>query len=126
MNQVQRVVICGPSVFLMSIEASLARLPGMEVLRLNCRLPDAEARIMALAPDAVIVERNGDHADQARAMLRQGLLLVELDASQDVVTILSSHQVRVSGAEDLAQVIEQIGASGPGEDIGQLPGRGDL
>ena len=112
----QRVVICNPSIFMMSIEASLARLPGIEVLRLDCPLPDAEARIMALAPDVVIVERNGDHSDQARAMLRRGLPLVELTSCQDVVTVLSGRQVQVSGIEGLAQVIEQIAVSSPGKE----------
>ena len=116
MNKIQRVVVCGPSVFMMSIEAGLVNLPGMEVLRINCHLPDAEARIMALAPDVVIVERNGEHADCGRALLRQGLPLVELAACQDVVTVLSGRQVQISGTEELAQVIGQVAVSGSGKE----------
>ncbi len=115
-NKVQRVLICGPSVFMMSIEASLAGLPGMEVLCLNCHLPDDEALIIALAPDVVIVERNGDHADHVRALLRQGLPLLELAMCQDVVTVLSGRQVQISGTEDLAQVIGQVAVSGSGKE----------
>ena len=113
MNYVQRVVIWGTSVFLMSIEAGLAKLPGMEVVRLNPHLPGAEARIMALSPDVVIVERGNDHAGRAQMLLSHGLSLVELDASRDAVTVLSGRQVQVSETEDLARLIEQIASGGP-------------
>jgi hypothetical protein len=96
----------------MSIEASLAELPGMEVVRLNPHLPGAEAHIMALSPDVVIVERSDD-AGQARTLLSHGLPLVELDASRNVVTVLNGRQVQVSETEDLARVIEQITTGGP-------------
>jgi hypothetical protein len=113
MNHVQRVVICGTSVFLMSIEAGLAKLPGMEVVRFNPHLPDAEARIMALSPDVVIAEWGDNHADLARTLLSHGLSLVELDASRNAVTVLSGRQVRVSETEDLARVIEQVATGCP-------------
>ncbi len=113
MNYVRRVVIWGTSVYLMSIEAGLAKLPGMEVVRLNPHLPGAEARILALSPDVVIVERSDNHADLARTLLSHGLPLLELDASRNAVTVLSGRQVRASETEDLARVIEQAASGGP-------------
>ncbi len=112
------VVIWGTSVFLMSIEAGLAKLPGMEVVRLNPHLPGAEARIMALAPDVVVVERSDNHAGQARTLLSHGLPLVELDASRNVVTVLSGRRVQVSETEDLARLIEQVATGDPSADAG--------
>jgi len=106
-NPIRRVVICGTSVFLMAIEAGLAKLPGMEVVRLNPHLPGAEARIMALSPDVVIVERSDNHAGQTQMLLSHGLPLVELDASRNVITVLSGRQVQVSKMEDLVRVIER-------------------
>ena len=97
----------------MSIEAGLAERPGMEVVRLDPHLPDAEARIVALAPDVVIVERGDDHAGQARTLLSQGLPLVELDASRNAVTVLSGRQFQLSEMEDLVRVIEQSATGGP-------------
>ena len=71
------VVIWGTSVFLMSIEAGLAKLPGMEVVRLNPRLPNAEARILALSPDVVIVGHNGGSEGLVLALLDRGFPLIE-------------------------------------------------
>ena len=58
MDRVQRVVICGQSIFLLAIEAGLAALPEVEVSRFDSRLPAVADRIAALEPDVVVVERN--------------------------------------------------------------------
>ncbi len=113
MNPIRRVVICGTSVFLMSIEAGLTNKSGMEVVRLNHRLPNAKTRIMALSPDVVIVERGDTRADQARALLSHGLSVVELDASRDTVTVLSGLQFQVSETQDLARLIKEITSDAP-------------
>ena len=106
MSHVQRVVIWGTSVYLMSIEAGLAALPGMEVVRLNPHLPNAEVRILALSPDVVIVEQRSDnHADLARTLLNHGLSLVEVDANENTVTLLNGRRVPISEIGDMVRVI---------------------
>ena len=108
MNPVQRVVICGTSLYLMSIEVSLDKLPEMQVVRLDTRLPNSEELIVALEPDVVIVERDGDHARRVRPLLNRGLPLVELDASRNELVVLSGRQVQVFETDDLARVIVEI------------------
>ncbi|TEU14762.1 MAG: hypothetical protein E3J21_14900 [Anaerolineales bacterium] len=117
MSHVRRIVIWGTSVFLMSIEAGLAALPGMEVVRLNPHLPGAEARIMALSPDVVIVGHNGGSEGLVLALLDRGFPLIELDAAQGMLIILNGCRVQVSEMEDLVRVIEQIANGGPSEHI---------
>jgi len=113
MNPVQRVVLCGTSVFLMAIEVRMARQPGMEVVRIDPHLPGAKARVLDLSPDVIIMERSDNHAELAQALLNEGLPLVEMDGSRSAATVLSGRQVRVSEMEDLVRVIEQIGLGGP-------------
>jgi len=108
MDHVQRVVICGESIFLMAIEAGMAALLGVEVARFDPYLPDVAARIKSMAPDVVILEQGGDVGGLARELLSHGLLLVELNANQSTVTLLTGHEVTVSGAADLIELVKRI------------------
>ncbi len=107
------IAICGESVFLMAIEAGLAALPGVEVVRFNPYIPDVIVRIEAIAPDIVILERGGDDGGLTRELLSRGLLLVELDANQSTVTLFTGREVSVSGTAGLIELVEQIKASHP-------------
>ncbi len=107
MKQIQRVVVCGTSVFIMSIEAGLTALPEMEVIRIDPRLPAAVERITALEPDIVLAQQDGACADLTLALVNRGLPLLELDARQNHATLLSGARVMVAGADDLVQVIER-------------------
>jgi len=102
------IAICGESIFLMAIEAGLAALPGVEVTRFDPHLPDVVARIVSIAPDVVILERGGDDGGLTRELLSHGLLLVELNANQSTVTLLTGHEVTVSGAADLIELVKLI------------------
>ena len=102
------IAICGESIFLMAIEAGLAALPGVEVTRFDPHLPDVVARIVSIAPDVVILERGGDDGGLTRELLSHGLLLVELNANQSTVTLLTGHEVSVSGAADLIELVKLI------------------
>ena len=102
------IAICGESIFLMAIEAGLAALPGVEVTRFDPHLPDVVARIVSIAPDIVILERGGDDGGLTRELLSHGLLLVELNANQSTVTLLTGHEVSVSGAADLIELVKLI------------------
>ncbi len=108
MDHIQRVVICGESIFLMAIEAGLAALPDAEVVRFDPHLPGVVARIVSIAPDIVILERGGDDGGLARELLSHSLLLVELNANQSTVTLLTGHEVTVSGAADLIELVKLI------------------
>jgi len=62
---------------------------------------------VALAPDALIVERG---ARQYRALLQlaSDLPIIEVHVEQCVLTVHAPRQVHLSAAADLARVIEQI------------------
>ncbi len=106
MNHVQRIVICGTSVFILAIEARLAALPEMEVMRVDPRLPAAVERITALEPDIVLAQQDGACTGLTMAMVNQGLPLIKLDVGQSQATLLSSVRVPIVEADDLVQVIE--------------------
>ncbi len=107
MDHVQRVVICGTSVFIMAIEARLAALPGMEVVRVDPRLPAAVERITALEPDIVLAQQDGTCANLTLALVNQGLPLIKQDVGQNEATLLSSVRVPIVETDDLVQAIER-------------------
>jgi len=110
MQPVQRVVICGSSasVFLMAIEASLAARPEVEVIRLDPHLPKVVDHITALDPQAIMIERGSGQGDLALELLDRGLPLIEMNADQGHVTVLTGRQVSITQAGELTQVIERI------------------
>ena len=105
MNPTLRVVIYGQSIFLMAIEASLANRPELEVIRLDCCLPEATERIMALTPNLVVIEQNNSDNELILTLLREGLTLVELNEKGQGV-LLSRRDVPISGPADLTRLIE--------------------
>jgi hypothetical protein len=104
----RRIVICGWSVFAMVVEASLAKLPGIEATRLDPRLPGTVDRIATLVPDVVMIERDSGQGDLALALLGQGVPLIELDIEQKRATALSGRQLPAVGIGDLEQMIEHV------------------
>jgi hypothetical protein len=110
MAQVQHVLICWQSIFLLAIEAGLAALPGVEVIRVGSRLPGAADRIAALEPDVIVVERDGRKAGLALELLERGFPVMEIDAADGALTILNGRRLSAHGIEDLAQAILRIAA----------------
>jgi hypothetical protein len=106
-----RIVLCGQSIFLHTIEAALTENPAIEVLRLHPNLPSIVERIVAWQPDIVLVERKPKHSELVLALLGLGLPLVELDIGKKQAVALTGRQVAVVGVSDLLQVIEQVAPS---------------
>ena len=79
MERTQRVVICGQSIFMVAIEAGLAGLPEVEVIRFDSRLPAVADRIAAVKPKLVLVERISGDGSVGSEMLQRGLPVIELD-----------------------------------------------
>ncbi len=108
MNSHHRIVICGESIFLMAIEASLVDVPGIDVVRLDPHLPAVADRIVALEPDVVVIERDQGHGDLALALLSQGLTLLELDSQQGQATLLTGARVMAAEVDSLMRVLEHV------------------
>ncbi len=108
---IYRIVICGQSISTAAIEASLAAMPEVEVIRLDPRFPALMTRILALQPDIVVIERNDAHDSLARSLLCQGLPLIELNAQSDQGALFTRHQISLKDRQDVARLIEQIASS---------------
>jgi hypothetical protein len=93
---VSRIVICGQSVFVMAIEAGLAALPDVEVIRLHAYLPTLIERINALQPDMVVIEHDQNRSDLALALLSRGLPLIVLDGEQTQGLLITGRTFPVS------------------------------
>ncbi len=102
------IAICGESILLLLISEGRGVRPGGRSRRFELHLPDIVARIVSIAPDVVILERGGDDGGLTRELLSHGLLLVELNANQSTVTLLTGHEVSVSGAADLIELVKLI------------------
>lgn len=102
-----QVVICGTSVFLMAIEAGLTTWLATPVVRVNPALPDAVGRIVALAPDAVLIERGGCDTALALELLYHGVMLIELDPRRNRAQVLIGREVSYPGGAELVDFIKQ-------------------
>ena len=113
MEKRHRVILYGSSVFIAGVEASLADRPGLDVVRVDATLPDAEQRLVGLRPGVVIFDLTVPDSPSAVSFLKEhpGLSLIGLDPNSDTVYVLSSQQHTVLTAGDLARVIEQAHAS---------------
>ena len=110
MGDARRVIICGNSLFLLAIEDSLRRVPALEVTRVNLHLPAATARVAALEPDVVIVDRSNGAGDLALELLhaQPELAVIGVDVARSVLTVFSSHQVAANSLDDLVQAIDKV------------------
>ncbi len=108
MSTPYRIILCGQSIFLMSIEAGLAALPEVEVIRVSSYLSAIAERIEARQPNLVVLERNSDSSDLALALLSRSLPVVELHPQTEQVTFLTGRQLQISRPEDMVELIEQI------------------
>ena len=92
-NDPLRVVVCGASLFLSAVADSLRPLSEVQVFRLSLRFPATLAYVVNMAPDVVIIDQEDDDGGLVRALLNHGLPLVEVDATESTIMILSGHQV---------------------------------
>ena len=113
MKPPQRILICGTSIFVAAIESGLDAMIVGEVLGFNPHLPNAPARITALEPNVVIMEKSPDNNELAQAILGQGFPVILLDEAQSKITALSGQglseaEVVEAGMGELTQVIIKI------------------
>lgn len=101
-----RIVLCGRSIFLHTIESVLVEHPAVEVLRLSPHLPSIVERITIWRPDIVLIERGAKNSELALALLSQGVPLVEMEAAGDRGTFLMGHDIPLASLDDLIQLLE--------------------
>jgi hypothetical protein len=113
MNESQRIVLCGTSIFVAAIESALEAMAIGEVLAINHHLPDALVRINTLAPSLVIMDKAGYDEYLAGDLLDQCIPVIILDESQRKITAVSGQCLAdalylEAGMTELTQTIEQI------------------
>lgn len=101
MSSISRIVICGQSIFIMAIEAGLAQLTELEVVRLNPHLPAVLERISTLQPDLVLIEHYQGYGDLALDILNRGLPLVILNGQKEQGILLTGRAVSASDLTEL-------------------------
>lgn len=106
MPTTSRIAICGQSLFVLTVEASLATLPDVEVIRFHPHLPSLLDRILALQPDIVVIENNQSRSDLALALLSMDLPLFVLNSEQMQGTLVTGQPFPIS---DLTKLISHRG-----------------
>jgi len=99
------ILICGDSLLLAGLEASLRAASGLQVLRLAaCALPDA-----ARLPEGgvVVYDRAETRLSQLVPWLTDcpGLTLLGLDAEHDCIHVVTSHRQAVRAVGDLTRLV---------------------
>ena len=100
------IVTCGYNLYLDSIVAGLEQVETLNITRLHVR-PDVVLRIIALAPDVVIVDNCARSSELVLALLHHGFPVLELDAQQSAVSVLSKQHIPVLTITDLLHVVER-------------------
>ena len=104
----RRVVICGKSLLLSGIGASLERRTGLNVVWFNPALAGATERLNTLRPDVVVLDLAAASLDSAIALWKAQphLLLIGVDLAKDQALVLSGQTSAVLSADDLVELIE--------------------
>lgn len=107
METARTIVLCGSSLFLAGVEASLARHPGVSVVRIGGSCAAEWPGLAALAPAAVIVDAGEASPAQPSAVERlasllPGVLIISLDLSSSVATLLTSRRRALASAGEVA------------------------
>jgi len=112
MANMRRVALCGSSLLLSSIGASLKNRAELRVLEVEEGLSTAEQQERALRADAVVFDLTAVPRDWPLELLRArpDLLLIGVDLATDRAFVLSGRYTRLWTAGDLVQLIESVPA----------------
>lgn len=104
----RRVILCGRSVILGTVGASLERYPDLVVVALSPPLPSTE-ELAALKPDVILFDVAGEEPEAAFALWKTcpNLLLVGVNPENAQLMVWSSEQGSALTTEDLVRVINQ-------------------
>jgi ABC-type bacteriocin/lantibiotic exporter with double-glycine peptidase domain len=123
MTDMRTVAICGSSLVLSSIRASLEQRAGWQVFAFDTGMPAGAERLGGFHPDAVIFDLASMQSDPAIALWRAQphVLLVGIDMEADQALVISGQSSRVLTPDDLVRVIE-AGALAAREDTARSKG----
>ena len=104
----RRVVLCGRSVILGTVSASLQSYPDLEVVSLLPPFPSAE-ELRALAPDVILFDVETGRPEAGFSLLGTcpSLLLIGIDPSTNQALLWSGRYLRELSTQDLVRVINK-------------------
>ena len=103
----KKVVLYGNSLVMSAIGASLQDCPDFEVLPVDSSIPDAQGCVVALHPDAVILDLANFQPNFSMALwkVQPDLLLIGVDLMTGKSLVLSSQPARLQTTDDLIQLL---------------------
>jgi len=127
MEKRRTVILCGNSLLMAGLEASLRDQPGLDVVRVDAALPNIAQRLEALHPDVLIFDLSSPpstpsttlrtgfqppssilHFPTSILQEHPGIALIGLDINSSKALALSGQEHTVLAADDLAQVIQLL------------------
>ncbi len=107
-----RVGLCGSSLYMAALAASLKQQPDVEVVPVEARDPAVLQCLDEVAPAAIAFDLLEVPSDLALALLRDrpGLLLIGVDPIRDELLVLSGYAAHAVTAADLMRVIVESSA----------------
>jgi len=105
----KRIVLCGNSIVVGSVGASLERARRYEVIHLPLPVADT-SELEAMAPDVVVFDVDSGHAEAAFSLLetRPELLVLGVSPEGDVVRLWSRREYHARSSRDLTALIEDV------------------
>ncbi len=109
MSCVQRVLLCGHSLFIAGLQASLEVMPGVELQRVEAQTDRLQERLSVWKPDVLVLELDALQNYLPLSMLKDypRLILVGLDTESDRLLVLTGQSARPLTIGELLQVIQQ-------------------
>ncbi len=106
---VRVLALCGESVLIEGIEASLRGREGVEIALLDTSRPDAVEDLDKLNPDIIVFDLTPGQLSCVFAFLRThtDVVLIGLDINSDLALFLTGEWHKLPTVEDLMQVIEE-------------------
>jgi hypothetical protein len=104
----RRVVLCGKSVILGTLNVSLQSYPNLEVVSLSPPFPSAQ-ELRALAPDVILFDSETARPEAAFSLLGicPDLLLIGIDPSTNQALLWSGRHLRELSTQDLVRVMNE-------------------
>jgi hypothetical protein len=112
----QKVLLCGSSLLMGGLRASLEAMPGLELQQVGADPELLGERLHAWKPDVVLLELEAVVQGLSLSLLQElrRLTLVGLDREKDKLLVLSVRQETLPTAADLVRVIREA-TEGSGE-----------
>jgi len=105
---VRVVALCGESLLISGLEASLRDREGVEIMLLDCSRPGTVQTLDKLSPDIIIFDLSPHQLSCVFTFLRThtDVILIGLDINHDQAVFLSEEYRILPTVADLIQVIE--------------------